>query len=254
MKGRGANGHIIKKCEFRQHPNRGVNGKRFGCPNITTGAITCGSHISKQACWTKLCAGGKVSHWWNYCNSHLPRWYSELSACANKRADELKLPFEERILITNLNIEDILGLPSDEEYNHVSDSLRERTDAKGDSDGSDEYSESESDEKDSEESDNEHATRHTLPRSSKRKANDVIGAVVRASKKIHREEDSLLIVLSGDEDSEQSEEDTDESDDGFIVDDDQVPDDSEFLLTCAKCNEEQLESDDTECWICGAKY
>ncbi|SIP85924.1 Hypothetical protein PACV_209 [Pacmanvirus A23] len=262
MEGRSANGHLIGKCAFRQHPNRGVNGRRFGCPNITKDAVTCGCHISKQACWTKLCAGGRVSHWWNYCNSHIPRWYSELSACANERADELKLPFEERILITNLNIEEILGLPSDEEYNHISDSLRERTCNNEYSEQ--EYSDSENEESDntdsSENSENEQVpTRCVLPRSSKRKANNIIGAVVRASKKIHYEKDPLLICLSSDDESENTNEsddseEFDNSDAGFIVDDEQAPDNEEFLLTCTKCNEEQLDSDDTECWICGVSY
>ena len=46
----------------------------------------------------------------------------QLSSCANIRCDEINLSLKERNKIHQFNIEEILGLPSDDKFNHVSKS------------------------------------------------------------------------------------------------------------------------------------
>uniref|UniRef100_A0A6C0C6U9 Uncharacterized protein n=1 Tax=viral metagenome TaxID=1070528 RepID=A0A6C0C6U9_9ZZZZ len=66
-----------------------------------------------------------------YCATHHRRNVKaihspELSVCANIRCDELNLNRQERDKIHQYNIVEILGLPGDKEYNHISMSRRKR--------------------------------------------------------------------------------------------------------------------------------
>lgn len=137
-------GHLIS-CKFIPRPNRG-HGLRPMCSAHLQSGENCQSLIGLQSCWLKTCASWS-NHWGRYCNKHKPRWDKHLSACANNKADELGLTYEERLLINQTNIKQILGLPSHKTYQHISNARRKEVDE------SIELSEESVDESDSEDDD-----------------------------------------------------------------------------------------------------
>lgn len=131
-------GHRIG-CQWQRFPNRPIDGIKPFCRVINKRAteeaketIHCGAPVSKQCCLengASLCSSGHTKHWQAYCET--VGWYYQLSSCANIRCDEIpELTFEQRTQIDHTNIEEILGLPSDAQYNHISDTLRTAVDAR----------------------------------------------------------------------------------------------------------------------------
>lgn len=121
-------GHLLA-CNFKKVPNRGHNYVRPGCHGYNKNGATCGSQLSKQSC------GSETNH--HYCNSVNRHWRSfcedrdwdmHLSYCANVKCDEIGLDLEERENINQYNIQEILDLPNNYEFNHVSDARRKAVD------------------------------------------------------------------------------------------------------------------------------
>lgn len=138
-------GHL-NECGSRNYPiNRVVNGVKPYCYSIvkTANGTTqcCGSLVSKQSCLVdgKGFCSNPADHWGLLCSSN--GWNREISRCANLIADQLNLDPKIRNSINQDNIEDILGIPSNRIYNHISDKVRRENY----NDISDESSSSESD-------------------------------------------------------------------------------------------------------------
>lgn len=95
----------------------------------------CGRSMSKQSCFKEengriigFCTNTRNGHWEKYCDSKKPfKWTMHMSACANEKCDRLKMSYEERSTINHKNIKSKLGLPEDIKYNHISKSVRRRT-------------------------------------------------------------------------------------------------------------------------------
>lgn len=116
-------GHL-EDCEFAEHPNRVVEGRKAYCFHELKDGQFCGGQISKQSCLMLgkgFCAGA-ADHWGKLCKKY--GWNRELSRCANIIADSLKIPKELRSSINQNNIQLILGIPNNKEYNHISDRVR----------------------------------------------------------------------------------------------------------------------------------
>lgn len=122
---RGEDGHIIG-CGFSQRPNRFNR-----CRGATKNHRKCLTPISRQSCCLNfeggsLCKGGRESsdksHWHSYCEDK--GWDTNLSVCANIKADELRLTEADRRMINQNNIEQLLGIPTEVKYNHISDRRR----------------------------------------------------------------------------------------------------------------------------------
>lgn len=113
-------------CNFdtRGPPNRPHNGSRNACAGYNESGDQCGLQITSISC----IYSEKTS---NYCDKHYKKircykyvWDHDLSACANKKADELGFNIDEKGQINHTNIYDILGLSGDKLYHHISGSRR----------------------------------------------------------------------------------------------------------------------------------
>lgn len=143
-------GHFLD-CDYRKVINRAVGGIKPYCSNYVhdeNGAhVPCSGTLSKQACLINgkgLCSSSG-RHWQKYCEGN--DWCSDLSRCANRLADLMGLSLRDRSMIDQNDINNVLGLPSDKEYNHISDLLRKVVDENNsdedDADNGDESSDSE---------------------------------------------------------------------------------------------------------------
>lgn len=96
----------------------------IGCDEINRNGTPCKKReqLSRQSCdigYGSFCAI-------HYKLNLGPQHDVELSTCANKRCDELNLSLEERKDIHQFNIQEILGLPSLDIFNHVSKNRQKR--------------------------------------------------------------------------------------------------------------------------------
>ena len=110
-------GHALT-CNRIECPNRGYRGHRVACRVILNGGQNCGGMISRQACGKNLC----IKHWVRHCE--LIKWDSNLSSCANIKADQSNMSGASRATITQYNIRERLGLPGDYRHGHISESRR----------------------------------------------------------------------------------------------------------------------------------
>lgn len=112
---RHSSGHICNLVnwdyEYTVNNNIGNSGRKCTkCQRKLNCSRVCCDYQMCCICWKKHCGS---------------KWDYQLSACANKKCDDLKIPFEERYLINQYNIETKLpGFSSAARYSHIAPSRR----------------------------------------------------------------------------------------------------------------------------------
>lgn len=168
-------GHLAT-CDFHTHINRPVNGVKPHCCHVNywldeqTGRQEyCGTVLSKQACLLEgmgWCTG-KIDHWGQECEWQ--GWEKHLSRCANIICDWLGIPsvapdgIFDRSDINQYNIEEVLGIPADPMYNHISDARRRVNDDDTE----------DTDDEDYEDTDNDDDNDDLVPRTNRTRSSDV---------------------------------------------------------------------------------
>lgn len=124
-------GHLAT-CKFRGHVNRAYNGIKPHCNHVLKcstrdNIVYCGGNCSNQACIDNDGMGrcvGRNDHWGKECKEN--GWDKNLSKCANIICDNLAISLDERKGINQHTISDLLGVPADRKFNHVSVKRREK--------------------------------------------------------------------------------------------------------------------------------
>jgi hypothetical protein len=122
----------LRDCDFHPTINRPVNDRAAFCSEynsiedqVSGSLLRCGNgNLSKQACLKGL-EGKCSSHWRKECKEN--GWDHEISKCANRIYDRKKeqgLILIPRVMITQFNIQEVLGLTPDPKFNHISDKRR----------------------------------------------------------------------------------------------------------------------------------
>lgn len=203
-------------CHFEHTPNtKNCSYNNTLLPNGKEAKI-CAAQVARQSCIIKRidCNGDEYNE--RLCYTHLrmryPYHYHKLSTCANFKAQSLGMSYDDIKDIDQYDIEERLGLTSDEYYLHVNQSVREDADEAKRSAEDSVYDSEEASEVEREVIDltRRNFTEKIRP---KRKA-------ARNTNKHIKKQTRILVESSSD--SEESESEEEESDlDGFIVNDDE---------------------------------
>lgn len=121
-------GHVIG-CNWRRNPNASLGTEpQPGCRKKVQNADGIGKHlcgvpIAKHVCLGTDFKGLCSRHYKKSCDKNA--WSNHLSPCANIKLDESDPVIDkpERLVINQFDCEDY-GIPNDEDYNHISTSMR----------------------------------------------------------------------------------------------------------------------------------